>query len=353
MEWVDAESNQEIINKVNLFLSADFNRYLLGCNEFSINISNQLNIDGFIDDLTGKNNFNNKPVKKSKDLPKNSIILSCVLGRPFLAESSLSRHGLNVINYFDFEKYSNLDFSKVWFNIGFRQEVIINKEYYNDLYCMLSDDTSRITFQKIMNFRYNYDLSFLKGFSDNQEKQYFEDFINISNDEVFLDVGGYDGYSSQYFIEKYNRYKKIIIIEPDKINYSIILNKFSTNDKVEVINKGVSNVNRVVSFESNGISSRVVEYGNNVIELCKLDEIINEPITFIKMDIEGFELNALKGASEIIKKNKPKLAICVYHKANDLREITSFIMSLNPKYRLYFRHYNEGMSESVMFFIPN
>jgi FkbM family methyltransferase len=353
MEWVEKENNQEIINKVNLFLDADFNRYLLGCNEFSINISNQLNIDGFIDDFTDINNFNNKPVKKSKALPENSIIVSCVLGRPFMAEDSLIRLGINVINYFDFEKYSYLDFSKVWFNIGFRDEVKINKKYYNDLYFLLSDDTSRITFQKIMNFRYNYDLSFLEGFSDNQKKQYFEDFIDISNDEVFLDVGGYDGYSSQYFIEKYNRYKKIFIIEPDKTNYSIILNKFNTNNKVVVINKGVSNVNKVVSFESNGISSRVVENGNNVIELCKLDEIINEPITFIKMDIEGFELTALKGASEIIKKNKPKLAICVYHKANDLREITSFIMSLNPKYRLYLRHYNEGISESVMFFIPN
>jgi hypothetical protein len=71
------------------------------------------------------------------------------------------------------------------------------------------------------------------------------------------------------------------------------------------------------------------------------------------MDIEGFELNALKGAKEIIKKNKPKLAICVYHKANDIREITNFILSLNPNYRLYFRHYNEGISESVIFFIPN
>ena len=103
-------------------MSADFNIYLLGCIESSINMSNQLSLLGFIDDLTGKNIFKNKTVKKSKDLPKNSIIVSCVLGRPFMSEGSLSRLGLNIINHFDFENYSNLDFSKFWFNIGFRQE---------------------------------------------------------------------------------------------------------------------------------------------------------------------------------------------------------------------------------------
>lgn len=62
------------------------------------------------------------------------------------------------------------------------------------------------------------------------------------------------------------------------------------------------------------------------------------PITFIKMDIEGSELEALKGAKETIKQFKPKLAICVYHKKEDLLEIPQYILSLNPGYKLFLRN---------------
>jgi hypothetical protein len=73
---------------------------------------------------------------------------------------------------------------------------------------------------------------------------------------------------------------------------------------------------------------------------------------YIKMDIEGWEMNALKGAENLIKTLKPKLAICVYHKPNDFLEIYNYIKELNPNYKIYLRHYTEGVVETVMYFIP-
>ena len=74
-------------------------------------------------------------------------------------------------------------------------------------------------------------------------------------------------------------------------------------------------------------------------------------ITFIKMDIEGSEIPALRGAKEIIETQKPKLAICVYHKPEDIWEIPELILDYVPEYRLYLRHYSITYTETVLYAI--
>ena len=69
------------------------------------------------------------------------------------------------------------------------------------------------------------------------------------------------------------------------------------------------------------------------------------------MDIEGAELEALKGAKETIKRNHPKLAICVYHKPEDIVDIPKFILELDPEYKLYLRHYSDNAGETVLYAI--
>ena len=74
-----------------------------------------------------------------------------------------------------------------------------------------------------------------------------------------------------------------------------------------------------------------------------------EEVTFIKMDIEGAELKALKGAKNIILRDKPKLAISIYHKPEDIVEIPLFIKELVPEYKLYIRHYSNDSIETVLY----
>jgi len=74
----------------------------------------------------------------------------------------------------------------------------------------------------------------------------------------------------------------------------------------------------------------------------KLDDDMQEEITFIKMDIEGAEVAALLGTQNHIKRSKPKLAISLYHKLPDLIEIPRLIRQLVPEYKFYFQHCPEG-----------
>lgn len=80
-------------------------------------------------------------------------------------------------------------------------------------------------------------------------------------------------------------------------------------------------------------------------EWCKEN---NVQATFIKMDIEGAELDALRGAEELIKANKPKLAICLYHHVHDLWTIPLYVKSLVPEYKLFCRENRSG-TEFVMY----
>ena len=71
------------------------------------------------------------------------------------------------------------------------------------------------------------------------------------------------------------------------------------------------------------------------------------------MDIEGAEKQALFGSKQVIKQNHPKLAISVYHRFDDIFEIPELILSFNPDYKLYLRHYCINPAETILYAIPD
>ena len=109
------------------------------------------------------------------------------------------------------------------------------------------------------------------------------------------------------------------------------------------------------AFISNhGGSSTITSNGKGEkIKLVKLDSFAEKEelnkINFIKMDIEGAELDALKGAAETIKKYKPKLAICVYHKGRDMIDIPQYLKSLVPEYEFFLKHNTNSWAETVLY----
>lgn len=90
------------------------------------------------------------------------------------------------------------------------------------------------------------------------------------------------------------------------------------------------------------------------VNCCTLDKkLADRDITFIKMDIEGAEKKALLGAADIIKRSKPILAICIYHKREDFFEIPLLIDEMvTGEYTFYVRQYRYGQSETVLYALP-
>lgn len=102
-----------------------------------------------------------------------------------------------------------------------------------------------------------------------------------------------------------------------------------------------------IGDESGNFSNK----GTEMIRVVKLDDVVKEKVSFIKMDIEGMESEALMGAEYIIQRDKPKLAISVYHKCNDIFTLAEQVLSYRADYKLYLRHYTPNCDDTVMYFV--
>lgn len=187
-------------------------------------------------------------------------------------------------------------------------------------------------------------------------------------DEAFVDAGPLDGLSCVAFRDWCGDNNAICYcFEPDEGNRKMTLANLKEYglSNYKMYDAGLWENKGRLLFDARGMGlSRVVEKGkddcrftniNGIVEIpvVSMDEVLfGQRITFIKMDIEGSELKALIGAAGIIKQQKPKLAICVYHKPEDIWKIPGFVLSLRDDYRFYFRHYCYwGTGETVMYAI--
>lgn len=164
--------------------------------------------------------------------------------------------------------------------------------------------------------------------------------------------------TSYIFSRKCPNFKKILAFEPDNFKMEKVKNTFSQADITcfELFEVGLWHKKETLRFSNdlgiNGMSSTISESGDVIVECDTLDNLAEDKnVTFIKMDIEGSELNALKGAENIIKKNKPKLAISIYHKNEDIIELPIYIKSLVPEYKFYLRHYTNVETYTVLYAI--
>lgn len=184
-------------------------------------------------------------------------------------------------------------------------------------------------------------------------KQYFDcPNLEVESDEVFIDAGCFDGGTSKDFIKWCdNNYKKIIAFEPDQQCFRLC--RKLELDNFHVINVATWNKKEKLNFNmtSDGGSSNN-KYGSIEIEGNTIDNILaGEAATFIKLDVEGAEYNTILGASETIMKHKPKLAISIYHKEEDIYEIPLLLMRLRDDYKFYIRHYTSSPWETVLYAI--
>ena len=199
------------------------------------------------------------------------------------------------------------------------------------------------------------------------ELQYFDDDVvpkhTNGKKEVFVDGGSLNLASSAQFMGWCNyECNKVVAFEPDKRCVKIceyVLEKMPRlQEVVQLVPKGLWSGETELVFnevDNYGSSSFIIRKGDGneqVIPTASIDEIMDGgPVTFIKMDIEGAELEALKGAKETIKRYHPTLAISIYHKPEDIVELPQFIKSLIPEYKLYLRNYHLDQTETVLYAI--
>lgn len=239
------------------------------------------------------------------------------------------------------------------------ESVLKNKQEYISVYNLLSDEKSKEIFENILYFRLTMDLNYSekahKISIQNGEKAYFApDIVKTSEEEVFVDCGGFRGETTEDFIEYVSgKYKRVYCFEPDKKLAEIARDRLEKElDRIEVLPYGVGKEEDVLSYRAVGNGSgNFSADGTEQIRVARIDDIVKKKATYVKMDIEGMEEDALAGAQETIRNNRPKLAISVYHKCDDIFRITKQILSYRKDYRIYMRHYGTHCDDTIMYFV--
>ncbi|MEJ6395944.1 FkbM family methyltransferase [Gymnodinialimonas sp. 2305UL16-5] len=330
------------------------NRFLFGRNVYTTAVLERLKVAGVIDDFTDETSINGIPIIRMDGLPKDAFVLALSGGRPLTVRRLLEEKGVQYIDYFSLLKWGNLDLPEAIFNEGFSDNIVKNVSEVAWLYDLLSDEISRSTLRKLFKFRHSYDLDSLDGFTDREKEQYFDPILDIKEDSpVFLDVGGFDGFTTQEFIRRYPKFKASYVFEPEPDNFQVCIDAKAQHENVTVFPFGASDENRKIRFTADGSASRISDDGDMTLEVRRIDDVIDTDVTFIKMDIEGAEQQAIRGAKATIAKHRPHMAISVYHRPSDFWEIPKLVLSISPNYKVYLRHYTESIYETIMYFVPH
>lgn len=183
----------------------------------------------------------------------------------------------------------------------------------------------------------------------------------VSDRECLADCGAFDGDSIRSFLSVAGDFERIDSFEMDGKNFRRLKQYVASLDqdkqgKIRCHQQGVWHEKTVLSYgneeKSPGEAYSLYKTSNqNQAEADRLDHMLaGQKVTFIKMDIEGAELNALKGACGILKEQHPKLAVCLYHKLEDLWEIPLYVQSVSKNYRMGIRHhYAYGFEGTVLY----
>lgn len=186
-------------------------------------------------------------------------------------------------------------------------------------------------------------------------RQYFDlPALRHSAHERFADVGSYDGRTASEFVRwSGGQYEHIYCFEPVSSNKMTIRGReFAQDRRFTLIGKGVGESSGELHMYMSGKMATSLWPQTQAVSLpiTTLDaELVGKGITYISMDIEGMELSALKGAENIIIKERPQLAISIYHKFEDIFEIPKLLLGYHDDFIFYLRHYFLGGSDTVLY----
>lgn len=223
---------------------------------------------------------------------------------------------------------------------------------------LMADDASRREYLAQMRFRLLGDFASLPAPA--QGDAYFrEELFSLRRDEMLVDCGAFDGDTLDLFLKKTaHSFGGAVAFEPDPENYAKLVARIDsmpskTRERVAAHQAATGETNtRVLMDVGKGVASKIGTGGCEV-DCVSLDSMLRDvPVSFIKMDIEGSELETLAGARELIRKNTPILAICAYHKQSDLWNIPLFIHDLSPDYSFHLRPHDLEGWDVVCYAIP-
>lgn len=237
---------------------------------------------------------------------------------------------------------------------------------YNYVYEeILNDDKSKEIYLSIIRSRLKGDSSEMKSLYEKDAFYCLPKFKDTIN-ESFIDAGAYVGDTVEKFIWNCTgRFKEIYAFEPGTKQYGAMLYRTErlkkewalSDEQIICINAGLGEKDCKMSLyedEKNPLTNNFVCSDNgeksNEVNVYNIDSYFkNKRVTMLKADVEGFEMEMLRGGKSLVQKQKPKMAISLYHKYEDLFEIPMYIKEIEPSYNMAIRHHSTNTTETVLY----
>ena len=226
------------------------------------------------------------------------------------------------------------------YSLDLPSNLLPQKKNILDAFDLFDDVASQRIFVDHIEWRLTLDFDLLPHPSSHTI-YFHEKLLRPREDEFLIDGGAYTGDTLKSFVEGFGRggFYKIICFEPDPHNFEILLRTAASlslkNGTIEVLPYALGDSVQEIKVETSGGPSSRVGFGETTIQCRMIDEFaeLGRGPTFIKLDIEGYELPALHGARKTIEDQLPTLAVSAYHKQNDLWELPLEIHAMQPEYQ--------------------
>jgi len=247
-----------------------------------------------------------------------------------------------------------------YYSIDLPHRILEDAARVEQAFAQLADEESRQELLGVL--RWSLDLDFAGAPPRPIGEQYFPpDLRSLSPEEVFFDCGAFDGDTVQAFVSRSGgAFRQIVAFEPVLENFERLARRVASMDasvreRVILRRLAVGEQAGRLSFSSAGASSTAAEPASGAadVECAALDALGDLPRpTYVKLDVEGMELEALRGARKVIRGAGPALAVCAYHRLEHLWEVPLAIRELRVDYAVHLRRYAERPWELVVYAVP-
>ncbi len=205
---------------------------------------------------------------------------------------------------------------------------------------LLYDEESKKVVDNMIRFQFTGELSCLFSI-ESQREDALRDILTLTDKEDMLDLGAYRGDTIREVISLFGGISSAIALEPDRKTFEKLCTFAENLSCVTPLPYAVWSEKKELSFSGGGgRQSALTADGKDIVTAVSVDSITEDKkITYVKMDVEGVEKEAILGMKKLLNDQKPKLSIAAYHRTCDLTELIPLIHRLNPRYRIYLRHH--------------
>lgn len=268
-----------------------------------------------------------------KQYPQPIIVPAFGSGRPEVMELILRLHRQEALLFADVPVYGDELFDRAFY-----------ERHYQELekVCgMLEDEQSRLVLESVINFKLSGELTYLtQAFTPKDEA--FESILSLGCSESYLDLGAYRGDTIDEFLHYTDGCSdRIVALEPDIKTFLKLREHCGALPNLQLFNMGIWNENTDLSFhDSEGRGSNISANGEKKLPVTTIDTLFaKRPLSYLKIDVEGAEEQALLGGKTVFRRDRPKVNMALYHRSEDIFKLPLLLKAINPDYRLYLRQH--------------